>query len=144
MWEINNALQLLNFFRSVILGIIFCVFYDFVTAVRRNGISTALKAIFHDLFYFAVCAPTLFCFLLATTNGELRGFVFIGIFIGFIITRFTLSPFIVKYLSALIRVILKLFGYLNATFYRLMAVICRIFSKISKNAQKVIKKLLKK
>ena len=107
MWEINNALQLLNFFRSVILGMLFCVFYDFITAIRRNSIENTLRVFFYDLFYFAICAPTLFCFLLATTNGELRGFIFIGIFIGFIIARVTVSPFIVKWLSAFLKVILN-------------------------------------
>ena len=139
MWEIDIKLQLLNFFRSGLLGMLFCIFYDFLRAVRRNSTPSAIRVLFQDIFYFLVLAPVTFCFFLAATNGEIRSFVFIGIIGGFIILRYTLSPIITKIFAFFIGLIKKLFyrakrvlDYIFEGIFRIFErffSICRIFLK---------------
>ena len=151
MWEIDNALQLLGFFRSFCLGIIYCIFYDFFRALRKSVKHTSLSVFFEDIIYCFTLAVTLFLFLLAVTNGELRGYVFLGVIIGFLICRITVSKLFIKLLCFVLKLILKMFDYIN----RILSVIYRWFSllfmrlfdmlsKIFKKVQNTFKKGLKK
>ena len=151
MWEIDIKLQLLGFLRSVGLGAFFCLFYDFFRAIRRRTASTTIEVLFEDIVYFLLCTPIVFCFLLATTNGELRAFVFLGIVLGFLLFRFVFSKFTIKILDFLFTYITKAFVFLNSITKVFYDLICRVFDKIGhicckifEKATKVTKKLLKK
>lgn len=151
MWEIDIKLQLLGFLRAVALGAVFCVFYDFFRALRKHTSSSTFEVLLEDILYFAVCAPVIFCFLLATTNGEIRFFVFLGIILGFITVRLTISKAIVKALAFLIELIIKFYSLIRKGFEvfckfisRIYASFLKLYNKIFEKAQKVVKKLLKK
>lgn len=151
MWEINNSLQVLGFLRSAVLGGIFCLFYDLLRSIRRVTADSFTAVFFEDLLYFCVCAPVTFCFLLATTNGEMRSFVFAGIALGFIIIRLTVSKILLKLITAVLLFFSKIFNTANKAFYAFFGRICTVFERFKafcgkklKKALKLIKKLLKK
>ena len=99
MWEINNSLQILSFSRSLVLGILLCVLYDFIKSLRLTVNFSAIAIFLQDIAYSCIAAFVTFLFLLSVTNGEMRGYVISGILAGFIISRFTLSRLFCKFLK---------------------------------------------
>lgn len=151
MWEINILNQVTAFLYSLLLGGIFCVFYDILRSVRKMTESSFTAVLIEDILYFTVCAPITFCFLLATTNGELRAFVLIGIVLGFTVVRVTVSSFILKIFTFIIGLISKMLAVINrgllAFFDRINLLYDRFFKILRKFLQKAVKlskKLLKK
>lgn len=140
MWEINNLSQLTGFFWSSLLGCIYCVIYDIFRAVRRVYKSSVLSVFIQDLCFSLFCALSCFCFLLAVTNGELRVYILVGIFLGFVACRITVS-------KPLFFVLKKILGLLKHVFSRVGAILNVFFRKTEiflQNRANTFKKLLKK
>ncbi len=140
MWEIDISLQVLFFLRSILLGMIYCLFYDILRGFRRVFSYSDWAVSLQDLFYFLIITPTAFLFLLAATNGEVRFYILFGIAIGFTIFRLTVSRVLILFLKLIISVIYKSF---TAFFNFISGVIQKIKGFIAKKSKK-IKKLLKK
>lgn len=140
MWEIDNLSQLTGFFRSVLLGCIYCIIYDFFRAGRKVYKSRTLSVFIQDLCFSLMCAFSCFCFLLAVTNGELRAYILFGIFLGFCICRLTFS-------RLLFYIFKKIWGFLKRIFSRIGIVLNVFFRKTEiflRNRANTLKKLLKK
>ncbi len=150
MWEISVGDQLYTLLYSICLGIILCFCYDILRSLRRALKSGAIAIFFGDVFYFTVSAFAVFLFLLARTNGEIRGYVLVCALLGFILARITLSRLIVPPLSFLLSVTVNAFrrlGYYILKFLfafgRYFMRILKFLSKKSSSGLKSLKKLLK-
>ena len=143
MWEINNSLQILSFFRSLVLGVLLCVFYDIIKSLRLTVNFSAIAIFLQDIVYSLVAAFVTFLFLLSVTNGEMRGYVIIGISAGFILSRFTLSRLLCKFLKSVFSGIKMLFGMVSGWFYRSYDLLTEKMIKICKKTLKSVKNLLK-
>ena len=113
MWEIDNNLQAVSFLRAVLFGFIFCFLYDFLRAIRKFGLNSNIKVFIEDLTFFAVVSPITFCFLISTTNGELRFFIIMGIIAGFLVFRAVLSRLVLLVSEAIIGLLLKAFRFFS-------------------------------
>ena len=140
MWEISNSGQAFSFLLAVVLGGIFCLFFDVFRSIRKNFEHSILAVFAEDILYFAVITPITFCFLLATTNGELRFYVFFAMLLGFIITRLTVS----RVFMALVCGLLRLLSLFSKAFYGFLRKVKVIFENFFKKALNIRKKLLKK
>ena len=143
MWEINNSLQLLSFLRSVVLGIFLCVLYDFIKSLRLTVNFSDIAIFLQDLAYSLVASFITFIFLLSVTNGEMRGYVMLGISAGFILSRFTLSRLLCKFLKFIFGGSKRLFGVISKGFYGVFDLLTEKMIKICKKTLKTVKKLLK-
>ena len=151
MWEIDNLSQLLAFLYSAALGGIYCIIYDFLRALRKE-IKFGTAAVFvSDILYSLICAVTCFCFLLAVTGGQPRGFVFAGAAVGFLATRLTVSRILFFVLSKALRAIQLIFKQILALLSRFFTVITAQTELLSKKVKKIcgltlntLKKHLKK
>ena len=144
MWEISNTTQIVTFLYSVCLGGIFCVFYDFFRSLRTAVKFSDIVIFFQDIIYFFTISVITFIFLLSLTNGEIRGFVIIGILIGFLAFYLTFSKIMLKFSSKILRYLVSLFKNVNSI---LNVAFCKadiFLSKIFKNIQNTYKKGLKK
>lgn len=151
MWEISNLRQTAAFLYSILLGGMLCVAYDALRGIRTVFSSDFWAVLFEDLIYFTACAVAVFCFLLATTNGEIRFFVLVGIVLGFAALRITASNFILKAFLFIFGILKTFFTALNNLIYafliricRLLTQICSVLCKKLKKAVKLCKKVLKK
>ncbi len=151
MWEIDSSFQAVSFLYSVLFGVGYCLFYDLFRAFRKLYNPTAISVFFEDLIYFLIISIFTFLLLMSLSNGEIRGYILIGIAVGFLICYFTISRFFVKILFAV-------FKYLNEISAKMVDFLNRIliwlFEKIKKwvkycntifnKTQKIFKKDLKK
>lgn len=150
MWEIDINNQLLTFLLSIILGVVFCAFYDVFRALRKAGLNSFIATFIADIIYWIIIAFLTFLFLLARTGGEIRGYVLIAALIGFIVFRVTLSKLLFKFLSFIFCKTVKLLKQIHNVFYgfydRFSVFLAKVsgkFAKSSKRGLKNLKKLLK-
>lgn len=144
MWEISNKLQAVSFLYSLVLGVIFCAFYDVFRAVRLVFKPKDWQVFLQDIIYFSIISFTTFIFLLSLTNGEIRGYILFGTVLGFCVFYFTVSKYFLMVLKKTIWLINWCFGKINDGCNWLFSKIESIISKISLNTVTFLKKLLKK
>lgn len=143
MWEINNSLQLLSFARAIGLGVVFCLAYDVLRALRKANNFETVTIFFQDAIFSVLAAFTVFAFLLSVTNGELRSFVLVGAALGFAVSRFTVSVVFLKVLTFTFSKILWLFSLCSASLYSCFDFFEKNIKKICEKCRKTLKKLLK-
>lgn len=150
MWEISVGGQVSACVYSVVLGALLCVFYDIIRATRKAGANSHIAVFAGDILFWLISALSVFIFLIAVTNGEIRGYVLLSCMLGFIIYRLTLGrlTFLVMcwFLSLFVRVWRKLSGILANICCAINDGAERFFVKIIKGLSQVfryIKKLLK-
>ena len=129
MWEINNASQLIAFLLSLAVGCVFCLIYDIFRAVRKSFKRNAAAVFFEDILYSFICGVIGFCFLLGTTGGDMRAFVFVGMGAGFFICRVTLSRVILPVLLFIIRILRRVFGGISRVSAAVFSAIDKAFCK---------------
>lgn len=151
MWEINNNLQVLTFLRALIFGIIIIFIYDIFRAFTVNFTLNTKIIFLMDFLFCIVLLPFIFLFLISTTNGQIRGYIFSGILIGVFIWRVTLSRFNSIFFKKLFSIILKFFRFfnikLNAIFQKFISFFCKKVENITfimKKSINSLKKVLKK
>ena len=99
MWEIDNSFQLISFLVSCGFGVIYCLLYDLLRAVRKvNEVSDA-TVFLQDIIYFFVISIATFMLLTALSNGEVRGYIIIGLLLGFLLCFCTFSKINLKILT---------------------------------------------
>ena len=136
MWEIDNLSQLLAFLYSAALGGIYCIVYDFLRVLRKE-IKFGTAAVFvSDILYSLICAVTCFCYLLAVTGGQPRGYVFAGAAVGFLVTRLTASPIAALVFCKALRAVCFVFKWISA-------LLSRFFTRITAQTERLGKKVKK-
>ena len=143
MWEINNSLQRLSFLRAVVLGVLLCVLYDFIKSARLTVNFSDIAIFLQDIIYSLVASFITFIFLLSVTNGEMRGYVILGILVGFILSRITLSRLLCKFIKLIFGGVKRIFGAVSKGFYTKFDLLTGKMNKICKKTLKTVKKLLK-
>lgn len=88
----------------------------------------------NDLAFFAFAGFTTFCFLLVRSNGEVRGYIIIGILIGFWLFKKLFSRLYKKILVWLIELV-------RGTISRVFATARGIFLKMYRKTRKSLKKV---
>jgi len=144
MWAVSNSLQLLNLFRSIIFGIIFCLCYDVLRALRKVYSYRTFTVFLQDIIVSSVLACATFIFLLATTNGQLRMFVVVGMALGFLISRLTVSRIFLPLLTTSCSRLSVFFSSIFGRIYHSFDILEKNIIKNSKKSIKTLKKLLKK
>ncbi len=143
MWEINNTLQMISFARSVFLGIILCLIYDILRIVRASFDFGKLTIFFQDILFSVFSSLVTFLFLLSLTNGEIRAFVIVGMGVGFLISRLTISRIFLnvgKFIFIRFKKLLKAF---SEWFYKVFDNLEKNITIFFKKTSKTVKKLLK-
>ena len=132
MWEINNTVQVTDFLRAIIFGIIICAFYGIFASLRKNGVDSNFAVLLEDVIFFIILSPLIFLFLLSTTNGELRLYIIIGILVGFYIFKIALFKIWVFMIYKTNSVIIFCFRFLRGVFLKTAYLITKISKKIGK------------
>lgn len=95
MKEVVTA-PVLFFLTSILFGMGILFLYDMIRTVRIVFFHKGIFVILEDLGFSIFVAVTSFMFLCTYNYGELRGYFFLGIFLGMIIYRVKISFYILK------------------------------------------------
>ncbi len=102
---------------GISLGFLFDVFRVLRGLLRPGLISTPLL----DLLFWALFTPILLLYLLLANWGELRGYVVIGLTLGFFFYRLILSGTVIQILLWLVRLIAGVLNLIITFFLWLIA-----------------------
>ena len=97
--ELDIALQLINFAKSVLFGFAFFVIFDMFRIIRSFFKCGAVFIFFQDVIYFISAALSLLIFFFAINSGEVRIYILFGVSLGWLFGFFTygkLSSYVVK------------------------------------------------
>lgn len=133
MWEISNNLQFFSFWFSIIVGVIFCVGYDILRALRKVKHLTDLTVFFQDVLYFIFIGFMTFFVLMIFANGEIRGYIIFGIVLGFAACFLTFSKIMLKFL-------ILCFGFIYEINLKVVNFFNRLIDKLREFLIKNIKK----
>ena len=118
MWEISLSHQALSILLSALMGMIFCLLFDTIKAVRIFLRLKTIGTFITDVLFFVLAAVIEFCFFLSRSNGEIRGFILATELIFFFCARWTISRLYLKLLLILFGVLKKTITYINKYFYK--------------------------
>ena len=150
MWEISVNDQIFTFLLSILLGAMLCLLYDILRALRKAGWNSFVAVLAGDLLFWIVSAFAVYIFLLARTNGQVRGYVLFALVAGFALCRISLSRIFFKVLVFLLIPLFKFLEQMRVYVY----VVCdrfdtyltdfmAFFAKKLHNGLKSVKKGLK-
>lgn len=136
------------FLISVLFGMGLLFLYDFFRAFRMIFHHQSVFVIMEDLGFALFAAVTSFAFLCTYNHGELRGFFFLGIFLGMLFYHIRISPGI---LSIEKQVFLVVKNILKIVYHKIIRPLCGIqrnlrwrLKKQKKNVTIALKKQTKR
>lgn len=151
----NNLEQLISFGYFIIIGIVLSIIFDIFRILRRTIKTSDIITNIQDILFCIITGIIILFSLFYFNNGQLRMYVFLGIFIGIMIYMIFISKYFIKINVIIINFIKKVVYLLMQPFIIILNFTKRlIFKPISfiiinikcftiKNLQKV-KKVTKK
>ncbi len=141
---------MLSFFYAMALGGAFCIFYDILRALRKTVEHKDVWVFLGDVLFWVLAANISFLFMLAQTNGEIRGFVLLAELLGFALIRLIASKyflwffsFVLSKIALALRTVNRLIYAFCTFFETFLSKVFEFFKKILKSLLKGVKKLLK-
>lgn len=95
---------------SILIGLAISMFYDFYRIFRRISKPSKVMSYIEDFLFWMIICFTFFILLVKLTGGVLRGFVFIGAFVGGLFYMFFLSKPIYSLFYRIFKLILDVFS----------------------------------
>ncbi len=128
--------EFLTFALSIPLGLAVGLVYSVFKFLRIKANRSAVETVILDLLFWAVAAFMTFCFLVIRCRGQVRLYVLVGVFLGFMLVRRLLSNLIVKSLTAASNLLGSLFSAVFGVFGRIFRFAEKYFKKIYKICKK--------
>lgn len=91
---------------SLLLGIIITFIYDLLRIFRRVIAHNIFWISVEDICFWGFCATEVFLLMYHVSNGTMRWFAVMGALAGMLVYNQTVSRFLVKYLSLVLKKIL--------------------------------------
>ncbi|MBO6126399.1 MAG: spore cortex biosynthesis protein YabQ [Clostridia bacterium] len=85
------------FLLGIILGLLYDLFKIFRILIAKNSF-----IFFMDILYFVICSLVTFALCIFINSGIIRGFIFQGEFLGFIIYKYIFSRIILKFMQKIL------------------------------------------
>lgn len=108
--------EVIIFLLSCLLGCFFCFYYDCFRVFRKYIPHHGIIVFLEDIFYFATSSIILFSFIVDKSAGGIRGFIIVGVVLGFILYFFTISIVFMKIIEFLFLIIKKVFNFILILF----------------------------
>lgn len=98
----NIIKELEVFFYSWVMGVGAAVLYDGIRIIRRIISHGVIFIAIEDLIFWVFSSYALFIMLMQEYSGKIRWFTIVGVMIGVILYRLTISDFLVRIISMMI------------------------------------------
>ncbi len=152
MYYASNLEQLINFGYFICIGAILSIIFDIFRILRKSIKTSDIITNIEDVL-FAIISGIILVFSIFTFNkGELRLYIFLGIFIGIILYMLFISKYFIKinlyiinFVKLILSYVLKPFIYIQKLLKKLIfKPILFIFVNFKKNFLNFYKKITKK
>ncbi len=134
-----------TFLLSIGGGIASAFIFD-LFRIRRRTIKACRYLVYaEDIIYWTLLALLIFVFVYFINEGEIRGYIFIGMILGATVYFLTASRFVIRILAAFFKFLFMFIGtfikVILAPFIQLVRITARILKKINALAGKCLKAL---
>lgn len=89
--DFSNFWQLQTLFYSLGTGVLLCLSYDIIRFINRLIRPGIILIFIMDIIYWIYAAAITFSFFMLFSKGVVRFYAYIGFFIGFLLSRITIS-----------------------------------------------------
>lgn len=105
--------QVILFALMVTLGIVLGIFFDFYRALRAIVEPGKAFTIVGDILFWIIATALVFSVLMWQTWGEMRGYVLIGLLLGFIIHWYYFSGIFLNFFKSFIMLMVWIFNIIK-------------------------------
>lgn len=109
---VSVSTQALIFIQSVAGGIIIAFIYDLFRIKRKAVRSRTISIYIEDFLFWILVALVMFGVVYRSNDGEVRGYIFLGTFIGLVLYMLLLSRVVMKVSLKIIEIAVKVFKIL--------------------------------
>lgn len=92
----------------LIIGVIIGILFDIFRVLRKNFKTPDMITFIQDISFFLLSGILILYSIIKLNNGEIRFFLFLGIFFGILIYSLTISKLCVIILSVFVRICKKI------------------------------------
>lgn len=128
--ENTIGMQLYSLFLFIIAGIIIGIFFDIFRILRRTFKTPDWITYLEDILFWIVTGIFLLFLLFYFQNGEIRGYVLLGLFFGILIYILTISRHFIKISVKLLMMIKNIIKQILLWCWKPFAFLWKILCKI--------------
>lgn len=107
--QITLSNQIYVFVIACLFGVILGIIYDLFRILRIVIRWTKIQIIFQDILYFSLSGVLTFLFMLAVNLGEVRLYIVVGEFLGWLVYYLTVGELVLKGTLFVVRILEKVF-----------------------------------
>lgn len=108
---------------ALLMGIFITFLYDILRIFRRVVPHGNFMVSLEDIGFWIYCAAEVFLLMYHESDGILRWFAVLGALMGMMLYRKTVSPFLVKYVTLVLRKLLSVLGKIGRILFRPMKIV---------------------
>ncbi|MBP3337181.1 MAG: spore cortex biosynthesis protein YabQ [Clostridia bacterium] len=141
------------FLFSVLSGIFIGFVGDLFYLLRKKSENFRIFIDITDIIFWILCAIIMFAVIFFANNGQIRWYEFLGVFLGSILYKFTLSKPILVIFELILRIFFKIFKLFfkilltpliflyNIVFEGIMCIFRPFFKMVNSIRGKIVKKM---
>ncbi len=119
-----------------IIGIIIGMIFDFFKVLRKSFKTKDIITFVEDLLFLFATGSLIIFGIIKLNSGEVRFYLFLGLFFGVLIYSLTISKLYVIILYEFVRMCKKIVIFFVKIFFKLVQIFRNIFSYIFKQIKK--------
>lgn len=104
-----NFSQEQTFMLFFIIGIIIGIIFDIFRTIRKNFKSSDFVTLIEDIIFLSITTLLIILSIIRINGGEVRFYIFLGIFLGILIYSLTISNLCGIILNVIVRLCKKIF-----------------------------------
>lgn len=132
---INSSKDIISFFISFFVGIVLSIIYDIIKTFRLVNKSKKYSIFVQDIFFSLIASIITYTLLFVRSQGEIRWFILISEFSGFIIFKLYLS-------NKFININKKIFSFIkNKIIFPLKNIFNKFINFLNKKLDKIFVKI---
>ena len=139
-YQVDAYGQFITAVISAAAGVGLCLLYDLLRLIRYAGRPTTLQAFIQDVLWWLAATAVTWTVLLVRCSGTVRFYALLGLVVGFLSCRFTLSLVLMKLGKKTIDIV-RLF--LKAVWSKILEPVFKSVRALLEKNTKITKKFLK-
>ncbi len=113
-----------------IIGIIIGLIFDFFKVLRKSFKTSDMVTFIQDLMFLLISGTLIIFSIIKLNGGEVRFYLFLGIFFGILIYSLTISNLYVIILYEIVKICKRVFGFFSKIFFIIFNTFKNIFKYI--------------
>ena len=119
---------------AILLGVFIVFVYDLLRILRRIIPHNILWISIEDILFWGFCATEVFLLMYHESNGTMRWFAVLGALTGMAVYYYTISRFLVKYVSLFLKKVLQTLGKLLGIVFKPVSLAAHTVSQTAQKA----------